>query len=232
LLDKIRLLIFDLDYLVFDCAALKLRALRHCLLEFADQIPTDARLPDSVDIEECCMAAGHKWVSSMPLGLDESGQIELAECYLLEESRHLESGAGVLFPGIRDLFSGCRDSGLILGLGADSRRDYLMSVSDRLGLDQVFEVSLCTEEYGSGRTEEMFEDILQQVEVLPSEAIILGTRSPYFEAARGMNIPSIGCGWGLQQKKDFSAAVYESPSLAHLVPLIRQADAIAASSFE
>ncbi len=232
MLEKIRLLIFDLDYVIFDCAALKTRVLRHCLLQFADQIPTDARLPDSVDIEDSYLEAGHEWLSSMHLGLDEAGQLELVRNYLLEESRYLEAGGGLLFHGIRDFIAGCRKSGLILGLGADSGRDYLMSVSDRLVLDQIFDLSLCTAEYGGGSFEEMFEDLMQQAEVLPSETLILGTRSLYFDAARILNISSIGCGWGLQQKRDFSAAVFESPTLAHLVPLIRQADAIASSSFD
>ena len=43
---QIQLLIFDLDYLIFDCAALRAKALRNSLVSFADEIPHDMRIPD------------------------------------------------------------------------------------------------------------------------------------------------------------------------------------------
>jgi phosphoglycolate phosphatase-like HAD superfamily hydrolase len=232
LLEKIRLLILDLDYLVIDCAALRSKTLRKCLLRFADQIPTDARLPDSIDIEDSYLEGGFEWLSALQLGLNEESALDLNSDYAEQEARLLEAGGCILFPGVKDLMAGCIEAGVAIALGADAGRSHLMSVIDSLSLDRYFKTSLCTEEFGSGSVDEMLEELLSHSEVNPSEAIMLATRNAYFDAARSLSLPSIGCGWGLQQKRDFSAANYQSPSLAHLLPLIRQADAIASSSFD
>ena len=47
MLNHLKLLVWDLDYLVFDCSALKVRALRQSLIALADLIPHSVRLPDA-----------------------------------------------------------------------------------------------------------------------------------------------------------------------------------------
>ena len=47
-------------------------------------------------------------------------------------------------------------------------RSYLMAVSDRHRLDSLFDLSLCTEEFGVGSADEMFAEIMHYHEVNPS----------------------------------------------------------------
>lgn len=227
MLRQIRLLVFDLDFLVFDCGALKARALRQSLVSFADYIPQNLRLPDAVDIEEGFREEGSRWIRSLEIGLDENQLAELEEAYRVQETRLVDSGIGQIFPGIRDLLASCRQEGSSLALGAESSRDYLMSVCDRHGCDQLFEIALCSEEYGPGSTDEMLAEIMSRAEVNPSETLILGTTPLYFEAGHNNDIRSIGCGWGIHQQGVLALADFQSPSIAHLYPLIRQADALA-----
>ncbi len=232
MLRQIRCLVFDLDYLVFDCAALKERTLRQSLLSFSDQIPQDMKLPDAADIEAGFRELGSHWVRALEIGLDEQQLKELERTYRIQETPLIASGIGGFFHGVRDLIACCVREGLSTVLGAESSRDHLMSVFDRHDMERLFEIAVCSEEYGMGGTDEMLAEIMRHAEVNPSETLILGTRPHYFEAGHNLDIRGIGCGWGLSQSESFAGADYQSLSIEHLIPMIRQADASAASYFE
>src|SRR5262249_15170498 len=125
-LEHLRLLILDLDYVVFDCAPVKLRALRQSLIAFADSLPHSVRLPDAVDLEEGYGEHGFRWAQFLEIGLDEERRSELQTVYRLQEQRLLDEGAGDLLPGLREFLAGARRAGVDLALGADTTRDYLM----------------------------------------------------------------------------------------------------------
>jgi phosphoglycolate phosphatase-like HAD superfamily hydrolase len=225
---QIQLLIFDLDYLVFDCAALKVKALYESLISFADTIPQDVRIPDDADVEEGFRDHGCRWPQSLQIGLDEANLQQLLYAYRIHEERLVAAGAGKVYPGIPELLARCRKNGAILALGAEASRDYLLEVSDRYGLDDHFEWAFCTEEFGMGSAAEMFEEIMGRAEVNPSETLMLGTRPGFFEAARNVDVLSIGCGWGVRKHKPLGAADLQSLSLNTIYPTIEKADALAA----
>ncbi len=226
---QIRLLVFDLDYVVFDCATLKARILRKSLIPFAELIPQHISLPDEIDIEESFRLSGSHWIHSLELGLDESQLRVLEGDYVVQEAHLVESGGGRIFPGIRHQLGAYRDAGVTLALGAESTRDYIMSVSDRHNLDQVFEMAFCTEDYGMGGAEEMLAEIMNHAAVNPSETLVLGTRPPCFDASHNLDILCIGCGWGLQKREALGNADFQLYSVDLLQSLIRQADEISAS---
>lgn len=228
MLRHIRLLVFDLDYLIFDCSLLKVRALRQTLISFADAIPQSICLPDAVDVEGGFRRRGFRWTQFLEIGLDEEQLGQLQHGFGIHEDRLIEAGVGQLYPGVADFLARCKQEGMALALGAEARRDYLLAVSDRHQLEGLFEISLCTEEYGAGGADEMLEEIMQHVEVNPSETLALGTRPPFFQAARNLDILTIGCGWGIRQLDGLQDADLQAPTLAQLYPAIHQADEIAA----
>lgn len=225
---QIRLLVFDLDYLVFDCSFLKAHALRQSLIAFADDIPQNVRLPDGVDIESAFREHGRRWVRSLELGIADENMEDLEQIYRVQECRLLESGMGRTFPGMIDTIVACRKAGIHSGLGAEASRDYLMAVSDRLELDRFFDFSLCTGEYGLGSAREMLADMLDQAEVNPSEVLVFGTRPSMFEASHSLDLLTLGCGWGLQQKDALETADFLAGNVTQIIPVIRRADDIAA----
>ncbi len=228
MLRQIRLLIFDLDYLVFDCSLLKAQALRQSLIAFADDIPQHVRLPDGDDIESAFREHGRHWVRSLDLGIADDHMEDLERVYQMQESRLLEAGVGRTYPGVTDTLRACRNAGISSGLGAEASREYLMAVSDRLELDRFFDISLCTGEYGLGSAREMLADMLDQAEVNPSEVLVLGTRPYLFEASHSLDLLTLGCGWGLREKDALEAADFQVASVTQVIPIIRRADAIAA----
>ena len=70
MLRHIRLLILDLDYLVFDCAYLKAHALKQCIAGLDDTISLNVPLPDGVTIEEGFRDHGFRWTQNLEIGLD------------------------------------------------------------------------------------------------------------------------------------------------------------------
>ncbi len=229
-LGQIRLLILDLDYLVFDCAALKVKSLRESLIPFAESIPHDVRLPDVVDAEEGFRAHGRRWTENLQLGLDEDSIARFQSGYRTHEEKLIAAGVGRIYPGLPELLSHCRRNGASAAIGAEATRDYLMAVSDRHDLDNIFEMVYCTEEFGRGDAEEMFDEIMDRAEVHRSETLLLGTRTEFFVSARNLDIVSIGCGWGLHDLTQLQEADLQSPSLSHAFPAIVEADRLVAQN--
>ncbi len=225
MLRHIRLLVSDLDYIVFDCSLLKVRALRQSLISFAETIPHDVRLPDATDAEEGFRLHGFRWTRFLEIGMDEEQLGHLQHAYGIHEERLIQAGVGQIYAGVADLVAQFRRDGASVALGAEASRDYLMTVSDKHGLESLFDMSLCTEEFGSGSADEMLEEIMHYAEVNPSETLVLGTRPSFFDAAHNLDILTIGCGWGVRQHGGLEGSDLRAMTQADLYPAIRKADA-------
>ncbi len=232
MLSQIRLLVFDLDYLIYDCAATKTRALRDALIEVADDLPHDVRIPDAIDAEEGFLDRGYRWMESLDIGLSENSLDLFRSAYRNHEVRLATSGAGRLFPGVLDILSFCLANEVVMALGAEASRDYLMAVSDRYDLDNHFKMAYCTEEYGMGGPDEMIEEIMSRSEVNPSETLALGTRREFFSAARNLDVLSIGCGWGLHRHETLADSDLQAMATGEIHGAIEKADQIAARRAE
>jgi phosphoglycolate phosphatase-like HAD superfamily hydrolase len=226
-LRQIKLLVFDLDYLLFDCGALKIKALRESLLQFAELIPQDARLPDDIDVEEGYQKYGFRWTRYLELGFGDEELAELENRYRVQERQLATAGIGGLYPGIPESLQRLRAMQLELALGVEATREYLLAVSDRHGLDRLFHTAFCTEEFGMGGADEMLEEIMCRAEVNPSETIALGTRPDFFLAARNLDIRTIGCGWGLRDTQVLNAADLQSAISFSVTAAVEEADRMA-----
>jgi len=229
-LQHIRLLIFDLDYLIFDCAHVKAHALKQCIAASEDSISLDLHLLDRVKVEEEFRDHGFRWTQYLEIGLHEEGQKHLEHAYGILETRMIHSGAGGIYSGIEEFIMKCRQSSLSIALGADARRDYMLAVIDRHELDCLFQFALCTEEFGAGDVAEMLEEIMIQAEVHPSETLALGTRPHFFRSANRVDVRTIGCGWGIGNHDGLTEADMQSINLEQLFPAIQKADALASNA--
>lgn len=228
MLRQIKLVVFDLDYLVFDCRPVKAQALRQSLIALADVIPHHVRLPDAADIETAFLEHGCGWLKSIGAELDEKHLPDFERVYQIHEQRLIESGAGKTYAGIEALLDFCRREGVSAALGAEATRDYLMTVCDRQEFDRIFETILCTEEFGSGGAGEMLADILARQEVNPSEAVVLGTRPAFFDACHSLDLMTIGCAWGIQEQSILDASDFPAQAVEHVVTVLHRIDEIAA----
>jgi phosphoglycolate phosphatase-like HAD superfamily hydrolase len=230
-LRQIRLLVFDLDYLIYDCAAIKVRALRESMISFADAIPHDVRLPDAADTEEGFRDYGCRWSQMLQIGLDEERLAELQSAYRVHEERLVTAGLGRIYPGLPELLLSFRRNGLLAAIGAEANRDYLLAVSDRHSLESVFEMAYCAEEFGAGGTDEMIDEIMNRAEVNRSETLALGTRPEFFRSAHNLEVLTIGCGWGLRRHEALDEADFQALTVDQAYPAIENADALAAQYF-
>ena len=223
----LRLLILDLDYVVFDCALLKAQALKQCMAALDESFSLDVELPDAMNVEAQFLNHGFRWTHHFEVGLDDEGQERLEQTYAIYETRMIHSGLGRIHTGIEEFIVQCRQSNLAVALGADARREYMLAVMDRFELDSLFQFALCTEEFGSGDAVEMLEEITRQAEVNPSETLALGTRPHYFQSANSVDIRTVGCGWGIGNHDGLAGADMQSSNLKRLFPAIKKADSLA-----
>ncbi len=226
----IKLLISDLDHVVFDCAELKIKALRQTLISFADIIPQNVRLPDAVDVEEGYRDLGYRWIESLDLGSAEL-PASFSETYRMHEFGLVQAGAGLVFPALEPVLAACRREEVRLALGADAVRDYLLEVRDGHGLDETFDISLCVEEFGMGGVDEMLEEAVRLAEVNRSEAVVLATRPDYFRAARELDLATIGCGWGIHCHEFLAQADYQALTPSEIIPAVLRVDELAADYY-
>jgi phosphoglycolate phosphatase-like HAD superfamily hydrolase len=231
-LRHIRLLILDLDYLVFDCAQLKAQALRQSMISLANMIPQNVPLPGTVEAETGFLEHGSRWIQHLEIGLDEQSLGDLERAYALHESRLIESDAGKIYPGIEEFLLNCLKADISIALGAEAGRDYLIAVLDRYQLDSTIQVALCAEEFGTGGSGEMILDIMRQTEVNPSETLVLGTRLHTFQAAHALDILTIGCAWGIHQHAGLAEADFQARTVADLFAAITNADSLAFQRFD
>lgn len=227
MLQHIRLLIFDLDYLVFDCALIKEQALRQSLISLADTIPQSVQLPDAMDIEEGFRSHGFRWTRFLEIGLKEETLEHLQLAYRIHEGRLIESRIGKIYPGLETFIVNCLQQKVVLALGAESSRDYLVAVNDQHRLDSLFQIALCTEEFGVGDADEMFGEIMHQAEANPSETLAIGTRPQFFQAAHNHDLLTIGCGWGIKRQDGLAEADLISPVFSDLAAMVQKADCLA-----
>lgn len=227
MLQHIRLLILDLDYLVFDCSSLKANALKQCLAALDDAISLHVQLPDAASVEEEFRNHGFQWIKHLEMGFGEEELENLEQAFGIHEIRLINSGVGGLYSGIEEFIVKCRQANLAVALGADARRDYMLAIFDRHELDNLFQFALCTEEFGTGDASEMLEEIMHQAEVNPSETLVLGTRPHIFGSANSVDVGTIGCGWGVSNQDSLADAGMQSSTLEQLFPAIQKADALA-----
>ena len=224
MLNHLKLLVWDLDYLVFDCSEPKVTALRQSLIALADSIPHSVRLPDAIDAEGGYLDYGFRWPQFLEIGLDEERLGQFQRAYQIHQERCIQAGVGRVYPGVHEFLRDCRKSDIRLALGAEASRDYLLAVTDQHRLDLIFDIALCTEEFGVGSADEMFEEIMSQTEVYPSETLVLGTRPAFFQAAHNLDLLTVGCGWGLRQQRGLAEADLQAPTLSQLQAAIAKAD--------
>jgi phosphoglycolate phosphatase-like HAD superfamily hydrolase len=223
-LKHIRLLILDLDYLVFDCALLKTQALRESLVALSDDAVASIQSPDGIGAEEGFRNHGFRWLRNLDVGFSDEGRSHLHQAYSILEKRLIDNGMGRVYSGIEEFIVNCRQANLAVALGADASREYMFAVIDRHQLDTLFQFALCVEEFGSGSTVEMLGEIMHQAEVNPSETLALGTRPHFFQAAHHLDMLTIGCGWGLSTHEGLADSDFQALTLKQLFPVIQKAD--------
>jgi phosphoglycolate phosphatase-like HAD superfamily hydrolase len=231
-LRHIRLLILDLDYLVFDCAQLKTQAIGQSLISLADLVPHHGALPGIEDAEAGYREHGSSWVKHLEIGLDQQGIDDLDHAFELHERRLVGSGAGGVYPGVKDFLLNCVEADVSLALGAYAKRDYMLEVLERHQLDYLFQIAMCADEFGMGDADEMMLEIMRQLEVNPSETLMMGTRPHAFQAAKSVNVLTIGCGWGILQHGALAEADLRSRTVSELDSAIRKADSLVFQSQE
>jgi len=171
---------------------------------------------------------GFRWMQFLEIGLNEEQLAQLQQAYGIHEDRLIEAGVGQLYPGLADFAARCKQGGIALALGAEASRDYLLAVSDQRQLEDLFEISFCTQEFGVGSVDEMLMEIMCYAEVNPSETLVFGTRPAFFQAAHNLDVLTIGCGWGIRQHRELEDADFRALTLAQLYPAIQKADILSA----
>ncbi|MEE8119541.1 MAG: HAD-IA family hydrolase [Gammaproteobacteria bacterium] len=106
-------------------------------------------------------------------------------------------GATALFPGVREVLQELRQRNYQLAVATGKGRRGLERELNVTDLHQTFDVTRCADETFSKPHPLMLEEILDELALLPEQALMVGDTEYDLEMAANANIRAIGVSWGV-----------------------------------
>jgi phosphoglycolate phosphatase-like HAD superfamily hydrolase len=200
-----QLLIFDLDVFLENARQLRAHALARALAQLAQERDLDLEA-----LHDTTWSRGFQGIEQtldlLGAELDEEGLTRLLELVQDFQLREVQSGRVRLHSLLADMVARLHDCGYhTVLLSADSRA-YMMGVIDYFELDRYIDFAVCIEDVSSRDLNLALLEILDNQEVLRSEALLLTNRAPVLSTARQLQIQSVGCQWGDITKHELQLA--------------------------
>jgi len=178
----------------------------------------DGTLMDSLDkIVVCMQAAAKQMQQAIPseqsvkniIGLSLLNAVQhLFPKLLLNEQQalvvayreqyHLHQNIETpLYPGIKTLLTTLKEQGYLLAVATGKGRNGLDNMLAQSGTSDLFSATICADEAHSKPDPLMLDMLLQQLQVEPSEALMIGDSSYDLAMAQQAGIASLGVSYGV-----------------------------------
>lgn len=191
---ELRALIFDWDGTLVDSVANIVKAMHVAA--------------DSVGLQRCTDLEVKNIIG---LGLPEAiatlyprlepGRVEDLRAAYSHSYLHIEQQASPLFVGVTAGLEECRRRGFKLAVATGKTRRGLDRVLAAQGLSDFFDVTRCADETASKPHPLMLEQILAELELSPSEAMMLGDSEFDLRMAAAAGVRSVAVGYGAQPRE-------------------------------
>jgi phosphoglycolate phosphatase len=189
---RYKLLIFDWDGTLMDSAGAIAASIQHACADLGFRVPTD---------EQARYIIG--------LGLKDAMQYLLPELeegdypLLVERYRHhflvRDAGTG-LFPGAAQAVRKLHDAGRLLAIATGKSRRGLDRALDVTGLTAYFHRTRCADEGYSKPHPGMLHCLLDELDVPPEEALMIGDTTHDMDMARAAGVDGLAVAYGAHAK--------------------------------
>ncbi|WP_010364506.1 HAD-IA family hydrolase [Pseudoalteromonas citrea] len=119
--------------------------------------------------------------------------------------RESDSFEPVMFEGTAELLMALRDQGLLLAVATGKSRKGLNRVLNESGLSDYFVTSRTADEASSKPAPDMLEQIINELGVAASSALMVGDSLLDMQMANGANIDAVAMSWGAADTVALSA---------------------------
>ncbi len=171
-----------------------------------------------------------EWMSmvGLPLGLafervfpdldDDARAVVLERCRE-EEHELLRQGLAQPLPGALELLRELRAAGVKLGIASNCSQEYLESVTESVGIDELVHERRCLHSPGVSNKADMIADLLATFAT--RSAVMVGDRESDMHAAHAHGVPHVHleCGYAAGERFECEAVVH---GLEDVSPLLRR----------
>lgn len=184
-----RLLVFDWDGTLMDSAGHIVAAVRAAAADIGAEVPAEhaVRHVIGLGLREAVAAA-------MP-GLPEAEQARFVAAYrtrFWQASLHGQA----LFPGVREVLLELKAAGYLLAVATGKGKEGIRRALAEEKLHQVFDVTRCAEETISKPDPQMLKEILDELDLAPPDALMIGDTSYDLEMAARAGMDRLGVRYG------------------------------------
>jgi len=191
--EKIRLIVFDWDGTLMDSET----EIVHAMSAAIEEMELEKR-----SIDQCRNIIGlglKEAVDALYPGRDKAFRQQFVECY-----RHhwfSNAQASELFPGARETLHLLKESGFILAVATGKGRTGLDRVLLATELETVFSATRCSDETQSKPHPQMLLEILQELNIAPHQALMVGDTEYDLLMAMGAGVAPIAVTYGVHERE-------------------------------
>ncbi len=189
-----KLLVFDWDGTLMDSEARIVTSIEAAI----EELRAEPRDRDS--IRNIIGLGLHEAVSTLYPESDMEFHHRLRERY----RHHFLEGSEILselFPGVRDMLHTLHARGLLLAVATGKGRAGLDRVLLETGCDQLFHASRCADEARSKPHPQMLIEIMEELEVEPGDALMIGDTEYDLQMARAAGTASLAVSYGVHRRE-------------------------------
>ena len=188
----LKALIFDFDGLILDTETPEYLAWKHIYQEYGFELPSGEweKIVGGYGLSTFD-AAEHLW-HLLSSSQRAQGQLDSAS---LRDRHRSESGALIqaqeILPGVREMIHQAKQLGLKLAIASSSPHAWVDAHAQRLSVFHYFDVVICADDVGAGRTKpnpDLFLLALEQLQVRNNEAAVFEDSPNGVTAARRAGI--------------------------------------------
>jgi len=191
--EKIRLIIFDWDGTLMDSET----QIVHAMSAAIDELGLQKR-----SIDQCRNIIGlglKEAIDALYPGRDEAFRQQFVECYRHHWFSNTQSSE--LFPGARETLHLLKESGFVLAVATGKGRTGLDKVLLATELEAVFSATRCSDEAQSKPHPQMLLEILQELDIEPHQALMVGDTEYDLLMAMGAGVAPIAVSYGVHERE-------------------------------
>jgi len=191
--EKIRLIIFDWDGTLMDSET----QIVHAMSAAIDELGLQKR-----SIDQCRNIIGlglKEAIDALYPGRDEAFRQQFVECYRHHWFSNTQSSE--LFPGARETLHLLKESGFVLAVATGKGRAGLEKVLLATELEAVFSATRCSDEARSKPHPQMLLEILQELDIEPHQALMVGDTEYDLSMAMGAGVAPIAVSYGVHERE-------------------------------
>lgn len=189
-----RLLIFDWDGTLMDSAAHIIAAMRAAAVDCGLAVPEEGQVRHVI---------GLSLQKAFMTVLPDASETEYAHFRVAYRQRFWQSSlhGQALFPGARQVLTQLQEAGYLLAVATGKGKNGLQRALEEERLVEVFNVTRCSEETCSKPDPQMLREILEDMQVDASDALMIGDTSYDMEMAARINIDRLAVSYGAHSRE-------------------------------